>query len=85
MSTTHCASQDIMRIFKDIRAKKVVVMHWGRAVFYPFFVCLFSSSTWILTTEEVTEPPKRLAEEYKKIGIDDGDFPVSDIGETKFF
>ncbi|KAK0215408.1 beta-lactamase superfamily domain-containing protein [Armillaria fumosa] len=70
MSTIHCAPQDSVRIFKDIRAKKAVAMHWG---------------TWILTTEEVTEPPKRLAEECKKIGIEEGDFLVSDIGETKCF
>ncbi|KAK0229658.1 Metallo-hydrolase/oxidoreductase [Armillaria nabsnona] len=70
MSTIHCAPQDSVRLFKDIKAKKAVAMHWG---------------TWILTTEKVTEPPKRLAEECKKIGIDKGDFLVSDIGETKYF
>ncbi|KAK0452177.1 N-acyl-phosphatidylethanolamine-hydrolyzing phospholipase D [Desarmillaria tabescens] len=70
MSTIHCAPQDSVRIFKDVKAKKAVAMHWG---------------TWILTTEEVTEPPKRLAEECKKIGIEEGDFLVSDIGETKYF
>ncbi|KAK0229625.1 hypothetical protein EDD85DRAFT_794104 [Armillaria nabsnona] len=30
--------------------------------------------TWILTQEEIYEPPKRLAEGCKKIGIGDGDF-----------
>ncbi|PBK68407.1 Metallo-hydrolase/oxidoreductase [Armillaria solidipes] len=70
MSTIHCAPQDSVRIFMDIRTKKAVAMHWG---------------TWILTTEEITEPPKRLAEECKKIGIDEADFLVSDIGETKYF
>lgn len=49
------------------------------------FVVLIISRTWILTTEEVTEPPRRLAEECKKIGIDDSAFLVSDIGETKYF
>ncbi|PBK88129.1 Metallo-hydrolase/oxidoreductase [Armillaria gallica] len=70
MSTIHCAPQDSVRIFKDIRAKKAVAMHWG---------------TWILTTEDITEPPKRLAEECRKIGIDEANFLVSDIGETKYF
>ncbi|KAK0191843.1 beta-lactamase superfamily domain-containing protein [Armillaria mellea] len=70
MSTIHCAPQDSVRIFKDIRAKKAVAMHWG---------------TWILMTEEVMEPPKKLAEECKKIGIEEGDFLISDIGETKYF
>ncbi len=31
------------------------------------------------------EPPKRLAEECTKVGISDGDFLLSDVGETKFF
>ncbi|KAK0431773.1 hypothetical protein EV421DRAFT_2041074 [Armillaria borealis] len=35
--------------------------------------------------EEIMESPKRLAEECKKIGINDRDFLVSDIGETKYF
>ena len=38
--------------------------------------------TWVLTTEDVTDPPKRLVEECKKIGIEDGAFTVCDIGET---
>ncbi|PBK79311.1 N-acyl-phosphatidylethanolamine-hydrolyzing phospholipase D [Armillaria gallica] len=70
MSTIHCAPQDSVRIFKDVRAKKAIAMHWG---------------TWVLTTEEIMEPPKRLAEECTKIGISDGDFLLSDVGETKFF
>ncbi len=52
---------------------------------YLSFIALILSRTWILTTEEVTEPPKKLAEECKKIGIEEGDFLVSDIGETKYF
>ncbi len=48
-------------------------------------VVLIYSRTWILTTEDITDPPKRLAEECKKIGIDEADFLVSDIGETKYF
>ncbi|KAK0477807.1 hypothetical protein IW261DRAFT_1594291 [Armillaria novae-zelandiae] len=40
-------------------------------------VSSFLPRTWVLTTEEVTKPPKRLAEDCKKIGIED-DF-VSDI------
>ncbi len=47
------------------------------------FVVLILSRMWILTTEEVKEPPNKLAEECKKIGIEEGDFLVCDIGETK--
>ncbi len=46
----------------------------GEPSFILFFVCLCSSSTWILTTEEC-----------KKIDISDGDFLVSNIRKTKYF
>jgi N-acyl-phosphatidylethanolamine-hydrolysing phospholipase D len=67
MSPVHCAPQDSVRIFKDVRAKRAIGMHWG---------------TWRLTSEEVTEPPRRLAEECQKIGIEDGAFGVCGLGET---
>lgn len=70
MSPIHCAPQDSVRLFKDIRAKRALGMHWG---------------TWILTTEDVTEPPSRLASECKKAGIEEGAFSVCEIGETLFF
>ncbi|PFH48259.1 hypothetical protein AMATHDRAFT_65916 [Amanita thiersii Skay4041] len=70
MSPIHCGPQDSVRIFLDLRAKKALGMHWG---------------TWILTTEDVDEPPRKLAEECKKIGIKNGDFGVCDIGETTFW
>jgi len=70
MSPIHCAPQDSVRIFKDVRAKRGVGIHWG---------------TFILTLEEVDEPPKRLKEECEKLGIEEGVFSVCDIGETRFF
>ncbi|KAL5522759.1 hypothetical protein ACEPAG_8777 [Sanghuangporus baumii] len=70
MSRMHVAPQDSVRIFKDIRAKKALGMHWG---------------TWMLTSEEVTEPPRKLAEECKKAGIPEDDFDVCKLGETCFF
>jgi len=70
MSAVHCAPQDSVRLFRDIKAKKAVGMHWA---------------TWVLTSEDYLDPPRRLKEEAKKIGIPDGDFTVCDIGETLFF
>ncbi|TEB23165.1 Metallo-hydrolase/oxidoreductase [Coprinellus micaceus] len=70
MSPIHCAPQDSVRLFQDIKAKKALGMHWG---------------TWVLTTEDVFEPPEKLAEEAQKVGIPEGDFTVCDIGETLFF
>ncbi|TFK19218.1 N-acyl-phosphatidylethanolamine-hydrolyzing phospholipase D [Coprinopsis marcescibilis] len=70
MSPIHCAPQDSVKLFKDIKAKKAIGMHWG---------------TWVLTTEDVLEPPKRLKEECRKAGIDEDDFRVCDIGQTLCF
>ncbi|KAF8344370.1 N-acyl-phosphatidylethanolamine-hydrolyzing phospholipase D [Amanita rubescens] len=70
MSPIHCAPQDSVRLFKDIRARKALGMHWG---------------TWILTTEPVDEPPKLLRSECTKLGISHRDFDICDIGETRFF
>jgi len=42
-------------------------------------------STWVLTVEDILEPPKRLSEECAKAGIEDGAFRVCDIGETLLF
>ncbi|KAF8223407.1 N-acyl-phosphatidylethanolamine-hydrolyzing phospholipase D [Tricholoma matsutake] len=69
MSSVHCAPQDSVRLFKDIMAKRAVGMHWG---------------AWVLTTEDVLEPPRKLAEECKNIGMEDGVFGVCGIGETLF-
>ncbi|KAF9466653.1 N-acyl-phosphatidylethanolamine-hydrolyzing phospholipase D [Collybia nuda] len=70
MSSIHCAPQDSVRIFKDVGARKALGMHWG---------------TWVLTTEDVNEPPRRLAEECEKAGIETGAFGVCEIGETVLY
>ncbi|KAF8641647.1 hypothetical protein AX16_009873 [Volvariella volvacea WC 439] len=70
MSPFHCAPQDSVRLFQDIRAKRALGMHWG---------------TWVLTSEEVTEPPKRLAQECEKLGIEAGRFTTCEIGESLWF
>ncbi|KAF9020414.1 Metallo-hydrolase/oxidoreductase [Hymenopellis radicata] len=70
MSTVHCAPQDSMCIFKDLRAKRALGMHWG---------------TWVLTMEELSEPPTRLKETCYKMGIAAGLFDVCAIGETREF
>ncbi|KAF7322130.1 Zn-dependent hydrolase oxidoreductase family [Mycena kentingensis (nom. inval.)] len=67
MSPIHCAPRDSVAIFKDIRARRALGMHWG---------------AWILTTESFTEPPVRLAEECAKAGIKPGVFGVCGMGET---
>lgn len=45
-------------------------MHWG---------------TWVLTEEDVLEPPKLLKEALKRKNIAEGVFDVCDIGESREF
>ncbi|KAF8506197.1 beta-lactamase superfamily domain-containing protein [Hysterangium stoloniferum] len=66
-SSVHCDPHDSVCIFKDIKAKRGIAMHWG---------------TWILTTEEIMEPPTRLKEECAKEGLEVGIFDVCGMGET---
>ena len=40
--------------------------------------------TFILTSEEMTEPPKRLLAATKAKGLKEGEFGVCEIGETVF-
>ncbi|KAI5476127.1 N-acyl-phosphatidylethanolamine-hydrolyzing phospholipase D [Pseudohyphozyma bogoriensis] len=67
MSRVHCSPEDAVQLHLDTKSKKSVGMHWG---------------TWILTSEEMTEPPKRLRAACEKEGITKEQFGVCDIGET---
>ncbi|KAJ7762628.1 N-acyl-phosphatidylethanolamine-hydrolyzing phospholipase D [Mycena metata] len=67
MSPIHCAPRDSVGIFRDIRARRALGMHWG---------------AWVLTSEDVNEPPALLAEECAKAGVKEGAFGVCGIGET---
>ncbi|KAH8797330.1 N-acyl-phosphatidylethanolamine-hydrolyzing phospholipase D [Flagelloscypha sp. PMI_526] len=70
MSSQHASPPQSVHIFKDIRARHALGMHWG---------------TWVLTTEEITEPPQLLKESLVKHGIDQERFTVCSIGETKVY
>ncbi|KAJ7604132.1 N-acyl-phosphatidylethanolamine-hydrolyzing phospholipase D [Roridomyces roridus] len=70
LSTVHCAPRDSVALFKDIKARRALGMHWG---------------TWILTSEPVLEPPELLATECAKVGIKEGRFGVCGIEETLEF
>ncbi|KAL7411469.1 beta-lactamase superfamily domain-containing protein [Mrakia frigida] len=68
MSPIHCDPFDAVRIFKDVKAKKAIGMHWG---------------VWRLTTEPADEPPKLLAEARKMFDVSEEDFSVMKIGESR--
>ncbi|OJT12399.1 N-acyl-phosphatidylethanolamine-hydrolyzing phospholipase D [Trametes pubescens] len=66
-SNLHASPADAVEIFKDVRAKKALAMHWG---------------TWILTTEPTMEPPELLKRARLLAGLDEGAFEVCGLGET---
>ena len=72
MSPMHADPHDAVQIFQDTKCRKALGMHWG---------------TWVLTTEEVLEPPKLLKTALKWAGVESGEerFGVCDIGESREF
>jgi N-acyl-phosphatidylethanolamine-hydrolysing phospholipase D len=52
------------------RCKEAIGIHWG---------------TWSLTTEPISEPPRRLAEARKEVGLEEKQFYTVAIGETRMF
>lgn len=71
MSPMHASPHDSVRIFQDTKCRKALGIHWG---------------TWVLTEEDVLEPPRKLKEALKKHEIpEEGVFDVCDIGESREF
>ena len=71
MSPMHADPFDSVNIFKDTKCKRAMGIHWG---------------TWVLTEEDVLEPPKLLKQALAKNGIaETGVFDVCDIGESREF
>jgi N-acyl-phosphatidylethanolamine-hydrolysing phospholipase D len=65
-SAMHADPKDAVNIFLDTRCKRALGMHWG---------------TWVLTEEDVLEPPRKLAEALEWKGLEKGVFAVTAIGE----
>ena len=71
MSPMHANPYDSVNIFSDTKCKRALGIHWG---------------TWVLTTEEVLEPPKVLKKALKWKGMEEeGIFGVCDIGDSREF
>jgi L-ascorbate metabolism protein UlaG (beta-lactamase superfamily) len=68
-SAAHADPHDAVDIFKDTKCKKALGMHWG---------------TWVLTEEDVLEPPEKLKTALKAFGMPEtGVFDVLNIGESR--
>ncbi|MCJ1376627.1 hypothetical protein MMC20_007870 [Loxospora ochrophaea] len=71
MSPMHANPFDSVNIFKDTRCERAMGIHWG---------------TWVLTEEDVLEPPKLLRKALAKSGFpEEGLFDVCEIGESREF
>lgn len=71
MSPVHANPFDSVHIFQDTKCKRAMGIHWG---------------TWVLTEEDVLEPPRLLKKALKVNGIpEEGIFDVCDIGESREF
>lgn len=69
MSPMHANPYDSVNIFADTKCRRALGIHWG---------------TWVLTEEEVMEPPKVLKKALTWKGIaEEGVFDVCDIGESR--
>lgn len=70
-SWMHANPYDAVEIFKETRCERAMGIHWG---------------TWVLTSEDVEEPPRLLREALKRSGIaETGVFDVCAVGETREF
>ncbi|KAH9907437.1 Metallo-hydrolase/oxidoreductase [Xylariomycetidae sp. FL2044] len=70
-SGMHANPFDAVEIFRDTNCKRAMGIHWG---------------TWVLTLEDVKEPPRLLQEALRRHGIaETGVFDVCEIGETREF
>lgn len=71
MSTMHANPFDSVNIFVDTKCRRAMGIHWG---------------TWVLTSEDVLEPPMLLRKAMKGKGLPEtGVFDVCDIGESREF
>lgn len=91
-SPVHCAPVDSVQLFKDIRAKRALGMHWGYVFLcgyedYPGVAKLITlmNRAWMLTGEDFLEPPGKLREECEKAGVGEDEFGVCGIGETRVY
>lgn len=68
MRFVHMNPEEAVQAARDVRARRVVAMHWG---------------TFDLTDEPLQEPPKRFSAAARQLGYADHDAWVLAVGETR--
>ncbi len=70
-SCVHANPADAVEILRDTRCRRAMAIHWG---------------TWVLTAEDVREPPRLLRAALARRGLPEtGLFDVCDAGESREF
>lgn len=71
MSPMHADPYDAVEIFRHVRCRRALAMHWG---------------TWVLTEEDVLEPPRVLKDALARKNIGEvGVFDAVELGESREF
>jgi N-acyl-phosphatidylethanolamine-hydrolysing phospholipase D len=70
MSQQHVNPMESVRIHQDVGAKRSIGVHWG---------------TFALTDEPLDQPPRDLAVARQALGVQDADFGILAIGESRQF
>ncbi|KAK9471461.1 dioxygenase [Dipodascopsis tothii] len=69
LSGVHCDPLDAVRLFRDVRARRGLAMHWG---------------TWTLSAEPTLEPPRKLQDALVQFGMPPtGVFDVVPVGASR--
>ena len=68
MKASHTTPEEALQILADVRGRRFVAVHWG---------------TFDLAEEPVDDPPRRLAAEAVRLGLNPDDIWVLEHGETR--
>lgn len=87
MSPIHLSPEDAVEVHKEVKSLKSIGMHWyvlslAQVVQVELMPFAHPRGTWILTSEEMTDPPKRLRSACIANEISEEQFGICDIGET---
>jgi L-ascorbate metabolism protein UlaG (beta-lactamase superfamily) len=68
MKGSHTSPEEALRVLADVQGRRFLAIHWG---------------TFDLAEEPLDEPPRRLAAEVQRLGLDPDDIWVFRHGETR--
>lgn len=68
MRSSHTTPEEALRLFADVRARRLVPIHWG---------------TFDLADEPIAEPPQKLSAEARRLGLDPDRIWLLKHGETR--